>query len=638
MADRKISELTNITGANLADDDEFALVDTSADETKAITFGEFKTALDTATGFVRITGDTMTGNLSMGDNVKAIFGAGSDLQIYHDGAATYISDVGSGSLNITSDNTVYINKGQTEVMAKFNIDGAVELYHDNSRKLATTSTGVDITGTLTSDELTINNSGQSQTLLSVGGGSTNAALRLRGSTGSAYAWQISSNAYLASALEFTKSTAAGGTTFSTPSMILDNSGNLLLGKTDTSIATQGVFLGTNYSHITSTNDTPLALSRKSSDGIILDIRKDGTTVGVIGTHASNITIGTGATGLRFYDTDNVIMPRNPSTGASVNGTISLGEPLNRFKDLHLSGSIEIENGTGNVGVGKQALNSNTGSYNTALGYQAGYNNTSGSGSTFVGRLAGNYSNATGNVRNTFIGYLSGYTNTGTANTFIGAGPNGGSGESVTTGSKNTIIGGYNGNQGGLDIRTSNNNIVLSDGDGTPRIRVRSNGTTHFGPDFSDTNGSTGGAAFYAETGNRRTLYLATTSVGLPLAYFASSGGFVGSISVSSGATSYNTTSDYRLKENVVDLTGATERLKQIPVHQFNFISDPDTTVDGFIAHEVQDIVPEAVHGTKDAVDDDGNPVYQGIDQSKLVPLLVATIKELEARITALENA
>ncbi len=65
MADRKISELTNITGANLADDDEFALVDTSADETKAITFGEFKTALDTATGFVRITGDTMTGNLTV---------------------------------------------------------------------------------------------------------------------------------------------------------------------------------------------------------------------------------------------------------------------------------------------------------------------------------------------------------------------------------------------------------------------------------------------------------------------------------------------------------------------------------------------------------------------------------------------
>ena len=118
----------------------------------------------------------------------------------------------------------------------------------------------------------------------------------------------------------------------------------------------------------------------------------------------------------------------------------------------------------------------------------------------------------------------------------------------------------------------------------------------------------------------------------------SGGNNVGSITVTSGGTAYNTSSDYRLKENVVDLTGATDRLKQIPVHRFNFISNSDTTVDGFLAHEVQTVVPEAITGTHNEVDADGNPVYQGIDQSKLVPLLVATIKELEARITALENA
>ena len=71
--------------------------------------------------------------------------------------------------------------------------------------------------------------------------------------------------------------------------------------------------------------------------------------------------------------------------------------------------------------------------------------------------------------------------------------------------------------------------------------------------------------------------------------------------------------------------------------RFNFIADPDTTVDGFLAHEAQDVVPEAITGTHNEVDDEGNPVYQGIDQSKLVPLLVKTIQELEARITALEN-
>ena len=101
-------------------------------------------------------------------------------------------------------------------------------------------------------------------------------------------------------------------------------------------------------------------------------------------------------------------------------------------------------------------------------------------------------------------------------------------------------------------------------------------------------------------------------------------------------------------------------MKQLKPSRFNFIADADTTVDGFLAHEAQAVVPECVTGTKDAVevwqdgeelpdgvsvgdnklDDDGNtiPVMQGIDQSKLVPLLVKTIQELEARITALENA
>ena len=124
--------------------------------------------------------------------------------------------------------------------------------------------------------------------------------------------------------------------------------------------------------------------------------------------------------------------------------------------------------------------------------------------------------------------------------------------------------------------------------------------------------------------------------------FRSAGVQRGSIYFLDSGVSFNTTSDYRLKENVIALSGATERLKQLEPKRFNFIADADTTVDGFIAHEVQSIVPEAITGEKDGmtVDEEGNtvPNYQGIDQSKLVPLLVATIKELEARITELENA
>jgi hypothetical protein len=112
---------------------------------------------------------------------------------------------------------------------------------------------------------------------------------------------------------------------------------------------------------------------------------------------------------------------------------------------------------------------------------------------------------------------------------------------------------------------------------------------------------------------------------------------VGTISVTTIATAYNTSSDYRLKENVVPLTGAINRLNDLHVHRFNFIADPDTVVDGFIAHEAQAVVPECVTGEKDEVDADGNPVYQGIDQSKLVPLLTAALQEAIGEIASLKD-
>jgi hypothetical protein len=92
------------------------------------------------------------------------------------------------------------------------------------------------------------------------------------------------------------------------------------------------------------------------------------------------------------------------------------------------------------------------------------------------------------------------------------------------------------------------------------------------------------------------------------------------------------------------MSGAIHRVKALSPKCFNFISDPDdTTVDGFLAHEAQAVVPEAVTGTHNEVDADGNPVMQGIDQSKLVPLLtgalqeaITKIEDLESRLAALE--
>ena len=120
--------------------------------------------------------------------------------------------------------------------------------------------------------------------------------------------------------------------------------------------------------------------------------------------------------------------------------------------------------------------------------------------------------------------------------------------------------------------------------------------------------------------------------------FDNGNGGVGTIQMNGSATAYNTSSDYRLKENVNYTWDATTRLKQLKPARFNFIADEDTTVDGFIAHEVSSVVPEAISGEKDAVREDGSIQPQGIDQSKLVPLLVKTIQELEVRIKTLEDA
>jgi len=104
------------------------------------------------------------------------------------------------------------------------------------------------------------------------------------------------------------------------------------------------------------------------------------------------------------------------------------------------------------------------------------------------------------------------------------------------------------------------------------------------------------------------------------------------------SVSYNTSSDYRLKTNIEPLTDAVARLLQIPVRRFNWLTDPAASkVDGFLAHEAQSVVPESVTGTKDEVDSDGKPIHQGIDQSKLVPLLVAAVQELAARVASLES-
>ncbi len=106
----------------------------------------------------------------------------------------------------------------------------------------------------------------------------------------------------------------------------------------------------------------------------------------------------------------------------------------------------------------------------------------------------------------------------------------------------------------------------------------------------------------------------------------------------SGGVILEPLSDYRVKENIIDLPSAVDTIKALRPVNFNFNWAPGKTRPGFVAHEVADVLPVAVVGEKDAVDEEGNPNYQSVDQTKLIPLLTKALQECLERIETLEAA
>jgi hypothetical protein len=209
------------------------------------------------------------------------------------------------------------------------------------------------------------------------------------------------------------------------------------------------------------------------------------------------------------------------------------------------------------------------------------------------------------------------------------------------------------NGGGTEFRTAVSGTADTAISWTTAMTIKNDGFVEIA-NFSAT-GVTKGAEFNSEG---KLTISSNTSGSTNLIGFYNTNINVGNIISSGSSTSYSTSSDYRLKENVVLMTGSIDRLKELKPSRFNFIADADTTVDGFLAHEAQEVVPEAITGTKDAMKTeeyevtpavmDGEkvvteavmgerevPDMQGIDQSKLVPLLVASLQEAIAKIEEL---
>ncbi len=726
------------------------------------------------TGVITTDGMTTSADINFGDNDKAIFGADSDLQIYHDGSASYIADTGTGTLNIKASGSIRLRGNDTdELLARFNENGSNQFYYDSSEKLATTATGIDVTGTVVSDGLTVDGSttittADNNAQLTVVSTDTDASVgpRIdfhRNSSSPA-------NGDLLGEIQFQGEDSIGALNiFATISSKADQVDN---GAEDGSLHFKTLLNGTLANRLsiggsagdisfyedtgttaklfwdasaeslgigTSSPDTQLTLYKASTNADVnyAKMRMDswgasqGKLKSLVWDDSGNPVAAIGAeydgskTNIHFHSQYNGAFKGTSDRTMSImgNGQVGIGTDSPSATGLHISqnnanaeltlqrtgtftGNFKIYSGGGSTNrlvfrdmdasSDRVTIDSSGNLLVGGTSYeQAGSIGFKGTGeySSVLSSGAGGEIYAGGAIALVSNGYQISVT-TGNAQTYKW---HNGTTRSMTLDSSGNLLVGKtsadNTTQGVriystgrqsivseadtaliVNRRTSDGTIIdlRKDGTAVGQINARSGdlviGTGTTGLQFYDVgnaifplsasgNTNRDAAIDLGETSNRfKDLYLSgrvvadgvttsahawssqsdSTSSSAHL-YFRNPNGFVGNISTSGTATAYNTSSDYRLKENVVAMSGATERLKQLAPKRFNFIADADTTVDGFLAHEVADVVPEAVTGAKDAVDDDGNAVYQGIDQSKLVPLLVATIQELEARIAALES-
>jgi hypothetical protein len=183
---------------------------------------------------------------------------------------------------------------------------------------------------------------------------------------------------------------------------------------------------------------------------------------------------------------------------------------------------------------------------------------------------------------------------------------------------------------GRDNASTGNFVFASNG--SQKVAIDTSGRTLIGITASRPNGGVLQVSAQGQTG---LVTYTTSTTSNNAAYFENGNGIVGTIVTNGTSTSYNTSSDYRLKEDWVAVADASTRVNALKPINFAWKVD-GSRVDGFLAHELAEVVPEAVTGTKDAVDADGKPEYQGIDQSKLVPLLTAALQEALAKIESLE--
>ena len=624
------------------------------------------------TGVITTDGMTTSADINFGDNDKAIFGAGSDLQIYHSGSHSFIEDAGTGNLKIKTNTLRIENAAGTELSATFVQDGAVTLYNDNSIKLATTSTGIDVTGGIaaTSDSTFTAASGDIFVTASTSAGSNRSGFRVDETSNNGFemAHDNADNAFFISrrsgsstvvdALKIDRNTGDFSLfedTGTTAKLFFDASAESLgigtsspanlLDIVSTSNATARIEGGAN-------GDASLKLTESGNSGV--QLKYDGTnnlfaigggTSGSFTTHiavtrdSGSVGIGTDSPGanLQIHDTNSAKLwitadGSNPTNA----GSLRLAETQaggNYFEFLHngSANTLTLTSTNGDIATfdrTNQRVGIGTNSPSVALEVD-GIIKASGNGklqiaddtegSTFEFNVGGSGA----------LEILDGSTermridSNGTA--IFKGGTQDNAIQIFESGSEIARIGPASGALRFLVGSTT-----------TPRMIIDSNGNFLVGKTSAETTNTVGsevqadGQIKIAADGKYPLQLNRLTSDG-DIINLRKDGTTVGSVSVTSSATTYNTSSDQRLKDNIVDAPSSSDDIDAIQVRSFDWKADGAHQKYGMVAQELLSVAPEAVSQGETEED------MMGVDYSKLVPMMMKEIQSLRARVAQLEG-
>jgi hypothetical protein len=297
----------------------------------AIKLATTSTGVD-VTGVITTDEMTTSANINFGDDDKAVFGAGSDLQIYHNGTDSFIDETNaSGWLYIRGNNTV-IGKYTGETYFKGITDGAVELYHDNSKKFETTSTGVDVTGTVTADGLAVDGNASITaslpTFTITGQGRVN-GFEIAGTSGDTKLTEKSNNG-----IEFGTNNTTRVTITSGGDVALGNSVANTVSNYNNQPGGGFVASDSHFEFATTSNRAPVEIGKNNAnDGQLVVLRKQNTTVGSIGVNGGHPYIGKTNTGFIFNQANDQINPARADNGNTRDNVIDLGSSGARFDDI-----------------------------------------------------------------------------------------------------------------------------------------------------------------------------------------------------------------------------------------------------------------------------------------------------------------